>query len=60
METYLAKVRDRAYAITDDDVAALRAAGYTEDEIFERTVDVAVAEGRRRIAAAERVIGATG
>jgi hypothetical protein len=28
----------------------------SEDEIFERTVAVAVEEGRRRIAAAERVI----
>jgi len=32
-------------------------AGVGEDEIFERTVAVAVAEGRRRIAAAEGVIG---
>jgi hypothetical protein len=28
----------------------------SEDEIFERTVAVAVEEGRRRLAAAERVI----
>lgn len=56
MENYLAKVRERAYTITDADVQELKDAGYSEDEIFERTVAVAVEEGRRRIAAAERVI----
>jgi len=57
MESYLAKVRERAYAITDADVQAVKDAGHSEDEIFERTVAVAVEEWRRRIAAAERVIG---
>jgi len=56
MEAYLAKVRERAYTITDADVQALKDAGHSEDEIFERTVEAAVAEGRRRQAAAERVI----
>jgi alkylhydroperoxidase family enzyme len=57
LESYLAKVKDRAYAITDADVQAVRDAGVSEDEIFERTVAVAVQEGRRRIAAAEKVVG---
>jgi alkylhydroperoxidase family enzyme len=57
MERYLGKVRERAYTITDADLKELKDAGYSEDEIFERTVAVAVEEGRRRIAAAERVIG---
>lgn len=57
LEAYLAKVKERAYSITDADVQAVRDAGVSEDEIFERTVAVAVQEGRRRIAAAERVIG---
>jgi alkylhydroperoxidase family enzyme len=52
LESYLAKVRDRAYTVTDADVQALKDAGLSEDEIFERTVEVAVAEGRRRQAAA--------
>jgi alkylhydroperoxidase family enzyme len=56
MESYLAKVRGRAYTVTDADVQALKDAGFSEDEIFERTVAVAVEEGRRRIAAAERVL----
>ncbi|MGN6799216.1 MAG: hypothetical protein ACTHKS_13850 [Gaiellaceae bacterium] len=55
-DSYLEKVRTRAYAITDADVQAVKDAGVSEDEIFERTVAVAVEEGRRRLAAAERVI----
>jgi hypothetical protein len=56
LEAYLAKVRDCAYTITDADMQAVKDAGVGEDEIFEHTVAVAVEEGRRRIAAAERVI----
>ncbi|HEY1512701.1 MAG TPA: hypothetical protein VGF66_03030 [Gaiellaceae bacterium] len=57
LDSYLEKVRTRAYTITDADVQAVKDAGVSEDEIFERTVAVAVEEGRRRLAAAERVIG---
>ena len=60
LESYLAKVKERAYAITDADVQAVKDAGISEDEIFEQTVAVAVHEGRRRIAAAERVITRVG
>ena len=42
MGPYLAKVRDRAYAVADADVEALMAAGLTEDEIFEQTVAAAM------------------
>ena len=55
MRDYLDKVRARAYAITDADVEALKAAGLTEDEIFEQTVVVAIGEGLRRLDIAERV-----
>lgn len=57
LDAYLEKVRTRAYAITDADVQALKDEGLSEDEIFERTVATAVAEGRRRQVAAERAIG---
>jgi len=57
MRDYLAKVHARAYTITDGDVEALKAAGLSEDEIFEQTVAVAVGEGLRRLDIAERVIG---
>lgn len=53
---YLAKVRERAYAITDDDVQALRAAGHSEEEIFELTVSAAVAAGLERLDAGLRVL----
>jgi alkylhydroperoxidase family enzyme len=46
---YLDKVRRSAYAITDEDVQALRDAGYSEDVIFEETVSVAVAAGLERL-----------
>ena len=49
-------MRERAYAVTDADVEALKAAGIGEDEIFERTVRAAIGEGLRRLDAAERVI----
>lgn len=56
MSSYLAKVRDRAYAVTDQDVRALKEAGISEDEIFEQTVAVAIAEGLRRLDRAAAVI----
>ena len=52
LEPFLVKVRERAYSITDADVEALKAAGLSEDEIFEQTVATAVAEGFRRLDAA--------
>ena len=54
---YLDKVRSRAYTVTDGDVAALIASGVSEDEIFEHTVAVAVAEGLRRLDAGLGAIG---
>ena len=46
---YLEKVRLHAYKVTDRDVDELKAAGITEDEIFEHTVSVAVAAGLERL-----------
>ena len=57
MESYLAKVHDCAYTVTDADVQALKDAGISEDVIFEQTVAVAIAEGLRRLDAATRAIG---
>jgi alkylhydroperoxidase family enzyme len=57
MADYLEKVRDRAYAVVDRDVDALKEAGFSEDEIFEQTVVVAIAEGLRRLDRADEVIG---
>ena len=57
MADYLAKVRDRAYAVVDRDIEALEKAGFSEDVIFEQTVAVAIAEGLRRLDRANEVIG---
>ena len=57
LASYLAKVRECAYTVTDEDVRALKEAGVTEDEIFEQTVAAAASEGMRRWDAAEGVIG---
>ncbi len=54
---YLEKVRSRAFTVTDADVAALIAAGHSEEEIFEHTVAVAVGEGLRRLDAGLGAIG---
>jgi alkylhydroperoxidase family enzyme len=53
---YLEKVRGRAYTITDRDVEELKAAGMSEEEIFEATVAVAIEEGLRRLDAAGAVL----
>ena len=57
MASYLGTVRTDAYRVTDADVEALKAAGCSEDEIFEQTVAVAVDEGLRRLAAGLRALG---
>jgi alkylhydroperoxidase family enzyme len=54
---YLAKVADCAYTVSDADVEELTAAGLSDDEIFEQTVAAAIAEGLRRLDAADAVIG---
>ena len=53
---YLDKVRTNAYKVTDQDVQALKEAGFSEDVIFEQTVSVAVAAGLTRLEAALAVI----
>ena len=57
MDAYLATVRDRAYAVVDRDIDELKETGFSEDEIFEQTVVVAIAEGLRRLDRSAEVIG---
>ena len=54
---YLQKVRERAYTITDADIDELKRQGLSEDEIFEQTVGVAIAEGLRRLDRAAELLG---
>lgn len=58
VQAYVTKIRDTAYQITDEDVAALRAAGLGDDEIFELSVAAAVGQATRQYASAERALEA--
>jgi len=53
---YLDKVRRAAYTVTDGDVDELKAAGFSEDEIFEQTVSAAAAAGLERLEAGLRAM----
>jgi hypothetical protein len=48
----LDKVTRRAWTVTDADVAATKAAGVSEDEIFELTVCAALGQATRQLEAA--------
>lgn len=56
LRRYLDKVSRAAYTVTDEDVDALRDAGFSEDEIFEHTVSAAVAAGLGRLEAARKAL----
>lgn len=47
--SYVTKVASRAHQITDQDIASLRAAGFTEEQIFEATICAAVGGGFERL-----------
>ena len=49
LEAYVLRLRTRASAMMDADMAAVVAAGYTEDEVYEVTVATALGEGLRRL-----------
>jgi alkylhydroperoxidase family enzyme len=53
---YLDKVRLHAFRVTDEEVRALKSAGYSEDVLFEQTVSVAVAAGLERLVAGLEVL----
>ena len=57
LAAYVQKVRSRAYTVTDAEVEALKAAGHTEDEIFEQTVSAAVGAGLLRLDAGLEAMG---
>jgi hypothetical protein len=49
LRDYVAKVAAHAYKVTDEDVLALKAAGYSEDELFEITGSTAVGAALMRL-----------
>ncbi len=46
---YVTKVALHAYKTLDEDIEALRNAGYSEDAIFELTLSVAIGAGQARL-----------
>jgi alkylhydroperoxidase family enzyme len=57
---YVDKVALSAYRVTDEDVAALKAAGYSEDAIFELTLSAAVGASLARMDRGLAAIGKGG
>ena len=55
-QAYVDKIRRHAYKVVDRDVEALKAAGWSEDEIFELTVATALEAGVSRWDRAGRLI----
>jgi alkylhydroperoxidase/carboxymuconolactone decarboxylase family protein YurZ len=61
MRTLIEKVAYQAYSVTDEDVAAARAAGLSEDQIFEVVVCAAIGQADRQYTSALAALaGATG
>lgn len=58
LAAYVRKVREHPYKVVDRDIDAMRADGFSEDDIFELTVAIAAGEGRRRIQAGLRALDA--
>lgn len=56
--TYVAKVKNHAYRVTDEDVAAMRAAGVGDDQIFELSVAAAVGQASRQYESAVAALDA--
>jgi alkylhydroperoxidase family enzyme len=56
LDAYLDAVRRHAYRVTDAQIEALKAAGFSEDAIFEHTVSAAVGAGLSRLDAALRTL----
>ena len=52
IRTLVEKVANRAYRVTDEDVAAVRAAGLSEDQIFEIVICAAVGQADRQYTSA--------
>lgn len=52
VRTLIEKVANRAYQITDEDIAAVRATGLSEDQIFEIVVCAAIGQASRQYSSA--------
>lgn len=57
---YVAAVRDASYRLTDADIATLRAAGHSEEEILEMTLAAATGAALHRLECGLRALGRAG
>jgi alkylhydroperoxidase family enzyme len=60
LAAFVDKVARLAYEVTDEDVEALRTAGYSEDAIFEAVVSTAAGAGLCRLAIGMAALGQEG
>jgi hypothetical protein len=58
LNTLIDKVAKRAYRVTDGDIAAARASGLSEDQIFETVVCAAIGQATRQYDAALKALKA--
>ena len=56
---WIEKVARHAYRTTDEDMEALKVAGYSDDELFEITVAAALGASRARLERALEALGET-
>jgi alkylhydroperoxidase family enzyme len=56
LSSYINKVAQHAYKVTDADIEGLRDAGYTEDAIFEITLSAALGAGIGRLESGLRAL----
>jgi hypothetical protein len=48
LRTLVEKIAKHAYKVTDEDIAAVRASGFSEDQIFEIAVCAAIGQASRQ------------
>ncbi len=56
LREFVEKIAERPWTVSDEDFARLRAAGYSEDEIYEVTLAAAVGAGLQRFDAGLRAL----
>lgn len=58
LKTFVCKVAERAHDVTDEDVARVRAAGVSEDQLFELVICAAVGHATRQLESAYAALDA--
>lgn len=60
LASYAEKVRRYAYKVTDEDIQALQAVGYSQDQILEATLSIALGAAQMRLDAGLRALDEAG